>query len=234
MLRGDEVGALLGAHLLARGVGRRTRCFANSIVSSRLLAAHGGRARACATRRPSPGSSGSRACPGCATATRRRSATASTRRRCRTRTASARPCCSRRWRRACGRRAAPCSTCWTTSPSPTGCTPPTRSRSGWPTCPSSVQVMDRLRATPPSTIGGDRGRAGPTTSPQGSPALPPTDGLRYQLDGRQPRHRAAERHRAEAQGLPRGHRAGAGPPALAAAGERPARGWPPSATPCMV
>lgn len=38
MLRGDEVGALLGAHLLARGVPTGAR-FANSIVSSRLLAA---------------------------------------------------------------------------------------------------------------------------------------------------------------------------------------------------
>ncbi|HET7399760.1 MAG TPA: phospho-sugar mutase [Intrasporangium sp.] len=38
MLRGDEVGALLGAHLVARGV-RPGDVFANSIVSSRLLAA---------------------------------------------------------------------------------------------------------------------------------------------------------------------------------------------------
>ena len=38
MLRGDEVGALLGAHVLARGVGTDA-VFANSIVSSRLLAA---------------------------------------------------------------------------------------------------------------------------------------------------------------------------------------------------
>lgn len=38
MLRGDEVGALLGAHLLRRGVGEDA-VFANSIVSSRLLAA---------------------------------------------------------------------------------------------------------------------------------------------------------------------------------------------------
>ncbi|MBK8468832.1 MAG: phospho-sugar mutase [Actinomycetales bacterium] len=38
MLRGDEVGALLGAHLLARGVAPGG-VFANSIVSSRLLAA---------------------------------------------------------------------------------------------------------------------------------------------------------------------------------------------------
>lgn len=38
MLRGDEVGALLGSHLLDRGV-EPGRVFANSIVSSRLLAA---------------------------------------------------------------------------------------------------------------------------------------------------------------------------------------------------
>lgn len=38
MLRGDEVGALLGAHLLRRGVAQDA-VFANSIVSSRLLAA---------------------------------------------------------------------------------------------------------------------------------------------------------------------------------------------------
>ncbi|MDV3222511.1 phospho-sugar mutase [Intrasporangium sp.] len=38
MLRGDEVGALLGAHLVSRGV-HRDDVFANSIVSSRLLAA---------------------------------------------------------------------------------------------------------------------------------------------------------------------------------------------------
>jgi phosphomannomutase len=38
MLRGDEVGALLGSHVLARGV-PEGGVFANSIVSSRLLAA---------------------------------------------------------------------------------------------------------------------------------------------------------------------------------------------------
>jgi phosphomannomutase len=38
MLRGDEVGSLLGAHILSRGV-RAGAVFANSIVSSRLLAA---------------------------------------------------------------------------------------------------------------------------------------------------------------------------------------------------
>jgi phosphomannomutase len=38
MLRGDEVGSLLGAHILARGVGAGD-IFASSIVSSRLLAA---------------------------------------------------------------------------------------------------------------------------------------------------------------------------------------------------
>ena len=38
MLRGDEVGSLLGAHILARGV-RADEVFASSIVSSQLLAA---------------------------------------------------------------------------------------------------------------------------------------------------------------------------------------------------
>jgi phosphomannomutase len=38
MLRGDEVGALLGAHILSRGV-EADAVFASSIVSSRLLAA---------------------------------------------------------------------------------------------------------------------------------------------------------------------------------------------------
>jgi phosphomannomutase len=38
MLRGDDVGALLGAHLLSRGVDEDA-VFANSIVSSRLLSA---------------------------------------------------------------------------------------------------------------------------------------------------------------------------------------------------
>jgi phosphomannomutase len=38
MLHGDEVGALLGAHILSRGVSSEA-VFANSIVSSRLLAA---------------------------------------------------------------------------------------------------------------------------------------------------------------------------------------------------
>ena len=77
MLRGDEVGALLGAHILARGVAPDA-VFANSIVSSRLLGGDGGQGRASATRRPSPASSGSPASRACATATRRRSATAST------------------------------------------------------------------------------------------------------------------------------------------------------------
>jgi phosphomannomutase len=41
MLRGDEVGSLLGAHILSRGVGADA-VFASSIVSSRLLAAMAG------------------------------------------------------------------------------------------------------------------------------------------------------------------------------------------------
>ncbi len=51
MLRGDEVGALLGAHILSRGVAPGG-VFANSIVSSRLLAAM---ARAAAAARARTG-----------------------------------------------------------------------------------------------------------------------------------------------------------------------------------
>ena len=86
MLRGDEVGALLGAHILARGVDPDA-VFANSIVSSRLLAAM---ARAAGIRHEETLTGFkwiSRVRRGCATATRRRSATASTRHRCATRTA---------------------------------------------------------------------------------------------------------------------------------------------------
>ena len=56
MLRGDEVGALLGAHVVARLAARRRRqapasrgVFANSIVSSRLLP--GSRRRPASTMR---------------------------------------------------------------------------------------------------------------------------------------------------------------------------------------
>lgn len=88
MLRGDEVGALLAAHLVSRGA-RGT--FAESIVSSSSSAVSP-RRRGCRTRRPSPASSGSPASTACATATRRPSATASTPTACATRTASPRRC----------------------------------------------------------------------------------------------------------------------------------------------
>ena len=45
----------------------------------------------------------------------------------------------------------------------------------------------------------------------GDGGLPPTDGLRFLPRRRLAGHRAPERHRAQAQGLPRGHRAGADP-----------------------
>ena len=94
MLRGDEVGALLAAHLVRRAPGRSRGTFAASIVSSSLLgriaAAHGlGYARD--PHRLQVDLAGRRAA---VTATRRRSATASTPTACATRTASRRPCWS--------------------------------------------------------------------------------------------------------------------------------------------
>ena len=61
---------------------------------------------------------------------------------------------------------------------------------------------------PARELGGRGGRGGSTTWPTGRPGLPPTDGLRYHLaDGSRVIVRP-ERHRAQAQGLPRGRRAG--------------------------
>ena len=75
MLRGDEVGALLAAHLLRAG---KRGTYATSIVSSSLLGPDGRRRRASRTPRRSPGSSGSAGSRTSRSATRRRSATAST------------------------------------------------------------------------------------------------------------------------------------------------------------
>ncbi len=91
MLRGDEVGVLLGAHLIERGVPDGA-VFASSIVSSRWLG--GGLRRG----RHRPRGDADRVqvdrprARACATATRRRSATASTRPTCGTRTGCPRPC----------------------------------------------------------------------------------------------------------------------------------------------
>ena len=75
MLRGDEVGALLAQHLL----GAATRgVYATSIVSSSLLGKMAARRRSSCTPRRSPASSGSAASRTWPSATRRRSATAST------------------------------------------------------------------------------------------------------------------------------------------------------------
>lgn len=87
MLRGDEVGALLAAHLVHRGA---TGTFAESIVSSSLLGRIAEKA-GLPTSRPSPASSGSPAPRACATATRRPSATAWTPTAYATRTASRPP-----------------------------------------------------------------------------------------------------------------------------------------------
>ena len=169
----------------------------------------------------------SRVPTGCATATRRRSATASTRRSCATRTASARPCCSPRWRRGSRREGR-----------------------------TLLDVLDDLavehgvhatdafsvRVADLALIGDGDGAAARRPRPrrsagwrsarvddlaQGSAELPPTDGLRYHLaDGSRVIVRP-ERHRAQAQGLPRGHRARRG---ARHAGGRRARtrpaGWP--------
>ena len=51
MLRGDEVGALLGARTSWPAGWHADAVFANSIVSSRLLAAIWPAPRACGTRR---------------------------------------------------------------------------------------------------------------------------------------------------------------------------------------
>ena len=82
------------------------------------------------TSRRSPASSGSAGSRGWRSATRRRSATASTPSTCGTRTGSRRCCCCASWPPRPRPRAAPWSTCSTTSPSSTACTPPTRSPCG--------------------------------------------------------------------------------------------------------
>ena len=92
-----------GSHVLSRGAGRRRAARLGRLrlrELDRVVAPARGdvpRRRGCGTRRRSPGSSGSGGCRGCATATRRRSATASTRSGCATRTASRRPCSSPSW-----------------------------------------------------------------------------------------------------------------------------------------
>ena len=75
MLRGDEVGALLGHHLLHQG---KQGTYACSIVSSSLLGQDGGRARAAVRRDAHRLQVDQPRRPTWPSATRRRSATAST------------------------------------------------------------------------------------------------------------------------------------------------------------
>ena len=75
MLRGDEVGALLGHHLLCPGQARHLRVLDRLVVVARQ---DGGRGTDSRTPRRSPASSGSAGSRGWRSATRRRSATAST------------------------------------------------------------------------------------------------------------------------------------------------------------
>ena len=140
MLRGDEVGALLGSHVLSRGaaggvVPDSADCvFANSIVSSRLLAAM------CRAAGRAPRGDADRVQvdrPGAGAALRLRGGARLLRRPapgCATRTASRPRCSSPSSSRRSRRRGARSSTCSTTSPASTGCTPPTRSRCGSRTC----------------------------------------------------------------------------------------------------
>ena len=93
MLRGDEVGVLLGAHVLDRGVDPAGRTPSSRARSSRRACwAPWPRPPACPASRRSPASSGSAGCHACATATKRRSGIASTRPTSPTRTGSRRPC----------------------------------------------------------------------------------------------------------------------------------------------
>ena len=96
MLRGDEVGALLAAASdpARPEPARHLRDVDRLVVPAR---ARSRRRTDSATRRRSPASSGSPGWRGCGSATRRRSATASTRTRCATRTASRRRSWSPSW-----------------------------------------------------------------------------------------------------------------------------------------
>lgn len=100
MLRGDEVGALLGSHVISRGVPEGASSPTRS--SPRGCSPRWRGRPGCRTRRPSPDSSGSGGFRGWPMATRRRWATASTLTTSRTRMGSRQPSCwpsSRRPRR---------------------------------------------------------------------------------------------------------------------------------------
>ena len=205
MLRGDEVGALLGAHLVRRGVARATSSPTRSCP------------RACSRRSPRRPDSRheetltgfkwiSRVDRACATATRRPSATASPRARPRQGRRQRRPRCSPSSPPAQGRGAHPHRPARRPRESSTACTRPTRSRCASSDLAQTDTLMARLRAEPPTTVAGvevtrtdDLAAGDGGLPPDRGPALPP----RRPLAG----HRPPERHRAQGQGLPRGHRA---------------------------
>ena len=208
MLRGDEVGALLGRPPAALAASRAST--PRSIVSSSLLGKLAAAARP-AVRRDAhrlqvdrPGARGWRS------ATRRRSATASTPSTCKDKDgvsallllcelAARAKAAGRTPARPARRHRAPS----------TACTPPTSSRCGSSDLSLIAAAMARLRDDAADLARRPRGRAPSTTSALGSADLPPTDGLRYRLADGRPGHRPPERHRAEAQVLPRGRRPGA-------------------------
>ena len=131
---GRRGGRAARSHLLAKGAAAGVLADSPTACSRTRSCRHGcsrpsaGRP-GCGTRRRSPGSSGSRGFRGCATDTRRPSATASTRTRCATRTASPRRYGSPNSPPTCCPTPAQSTTYWTSWPPRTVCTRPTRSRS---------------------------------------------------------------------------------------------------------
>ena len=105
------------------------------------------------------------------------------------------------------------STCSTTSRSPTACTPPTSCRCGSPTSRQIAAAMERLRDHSARRASAACAVESVDDLAAGVGGLPPTDGLRYRLGSGARVDRAAERHRAQAQVLPRGRRPGATPEA---------------------
>ncbi len=205
MLRGDEVGALLAAHLVRHGRAGHVRRVDRLLVPARPDRREGGPAvRGDADRlqvdrpRRRPAlrlRGGARLLRGPRGRTRqgrhhRRAAHHGTR------------------LRAEGARAVRSSTCSTTSRSSTVCTPRTSSRSASRTCRSSRTPWRRLREQPPTAPRGPadhdgRGpHAGHGDAPaHGRPALPRSTA--------RPRHRPPERYGAQAQVLPGGRPPGA-------------------------
>ena len=91
-------------------------------------------------------------------------------------------------------------------------------------------AMERLRGHAADRARRAGRRAGRRPRARAAPTLPPTDGLRYRLADQRAGRRAPERHRAQAQVLPRGRRPGATPSAASRpAASRPPAGWTRSA-----